>query len=331
MLSGSSNDNAATIGFRKKKQGQRAGAYRSNINAGATETPAQANTSNETFAQEENSSATATTGLRPNFLSLSQQFQQKSFNPSIQYSSKKGLSIPCPGKEKSATGNQQYVEIYGGPDYAFRKYEDTGRSLYLQKRKESTSFQSAFSAGLRYTRVFSNSMSFRTGLNYSQINEKFTFTDGNIVQLVYMIDANGDTTGSFTSTSTRFKTTYNKFRMLDIPIVIGYEMGNGRLQANINAGVIMNIYSWQKGDVLDNSFQPVNINTSGTNSPYQFKTNIGLGFLGAVSLYYKLNDRFHLLAEPYYRHNFSPVSKSEITFKQKYNLAGLRLGLRLNL
>ncbi len=237
----------------------------------------------------------------------------------------------CPTIEKDAAGNKTYIEVYGGPDYAFRNLSDTGSSVYLQKRKESTKFSSAFSVGIRYTKVFNNGVSIRTGINYSQINEKFTYSEGNIVQVVYIINANGDTIGSYTNTGSRYKTTHNKFRTIDVPIVLGYELGNGRLHTNINAGVIINAYSWQKGEVLDGNLKPVNITTGKTNSPYQFKTNIGVGFIGSVSLYYKLNEKLHLMAEPYFRYNLTPASKENITFKQKYNTAGLRLGLRLDL
>ncbi len=237
----------------------------------------------------------------------------------------------CPSIEKNAAGNKTYVEVYGGPDYAFKNLSDTGNSVYLQKRKESTKFSAAFSVGMRYTKVFSNGVSIRTGINYSQINEKFIYSEGNIIQLVYIINANGDTIGSYTNTGSRFKTTHNKFRTIDVPLVLGYEMGNGKLHTNINAGVIINAYSWQKGEVLDNNLRPVNITTGKSNSLYQFKTNIGVGFLGSVSFYYKLNEKLHIMAEPYFRYNLTPASKEEITFKQKYNTAGLRFGLRLDL
>ena len=237
----------------------------------------------------------------------------------------------CPSIEKNASGNKKYFEIYGAADYAFRSLSDTGNSEYLKKRKESTKFSSAFSAGIRYTRVFNNSMSVRAGVNYSQINEKFTFSQGNIVQVTYIIGSNGDTLGSFTTTGSRYKSTINKYRSIDVPIAVGYELGNGKIHANINAGVVVNIYSWQKGDVLDTAYQPVNITTGKNSSPYQFKTNAGVGFIGAVSVYYKLNDRLHLMAEPYFRYNFSPMNKDNITLKQKYQTAGLRLGIRFDL
>jgi hypothetical protein len=237
----------------------------------------------------------------------------------------------CPNIEKNAAGNKTYFEVYGGPDIAFRSLTDTANSAYLQKRKESATFSSAFSAGLRYTRVFNNGVSIRTGINYSQINEKFSVVLGNIVQVVYIINANGDTTGSYSTTGTRYKTNINRYKTIDVPLVFGYEMGNGRLHTNINAGVIINAYSWQKGEVLDNANKPVSITTGKSNSPYQFKTNIGLGFIAGVSVYYKLNERLHLLAEPYFRYNLSPMSKENLTLKQKYNTAGLRIGLRLDL
>ena len=237
----------------------------------------------------------------------------------------------CPAIERNASGNKKYFEFFAGPDYAFRSLSDTGNSEYLRKRKESTKFSTAFSAGFRYTRVFANSMSVRAGINFSQINEKFTFSQGNLVQVTYIIGANGDTLGSYTTVGTRYKTTINRYRTLDIPLSMGYEVGNGKWHANINAGVIVNIYSWQKGDVLDTAYNPVNITTGKGSSPYQFKTNAGVGFIGAVSVYYKLTDRLHLMAEPYFRYNFSPMNKDNITLKQKYQTAGLRLGVRLDL
>ncbi len=264
------------------------------------------------------------------YLNVSNTQPAKTFSFSVKSPGLSGLNIPCPSGEKNTAGNKRYFEIYGGPDYVFRTFNDTGNSAYLKKRKESTSFSSAFSFGMRYTKVFNNAMSFRTGINYSQVNERFKYEQGHLVQMVHIIDNNGDTTGSYATTGTRYKTTHNKYRTLDIPLILGYEMGNGRLHTNINAGLVVNVYSWQKGDVLDNAYQPVNITTGKTSSPYQFKTNIGIGFMGGVSFYYKLTGRLHVLAEPYIRYNLSAANKSEITLKQKYTTAGLRLGLRID-
>ena len=83
--------------------------------------------------------------------------------------------------------------------------------------------------------------------------------------------------------------------------------------------------------MLDTAGRPVSITTGKNSSPYQFKTNAGIGFIGAVSVYYKITDKLHLVAEPYFRYNFSPMNKETITLKQKYQTVGLRLGVRLDL
>ncbi|MEO5782610.1 MAG: hypothetical protein ABIQ07_05025 [Ginsengibacter sp.] len=256
------------------------------------------------------------------------------------------IKLPdCPTIEKNAAGNKQYWEVYAGPDRAFENYKnygDTASNNYLQKRKASTRFASAFSAGVRYTKVFNNGTSVRAGVNYTQVNEKFLYFNPNEIKNVTVITtrivirAPGDTiyisdTLQYQQTGTRIKTTYNRYRNIDIPLVIGYELGNGRFHANINAGVIINVYSWYKGDVLDTLYQPVSITTGKGNSQYQFKNNIGIGFLGSVSVYYKMTDKLHLLLEPYFRYNLSPMSKANLNLQQKYHIAGLRAGLRIDL
>ncbi|UEG50588.1 PorT family protein [Ferruginibacter lapsinanis] len=244
------------------------------------------------------------------------------------------VALPgCPTVEEAAAGNKRYIEMYAGPDFTLRNFKDTSKSEYLQKRKASTKVSSAYSAGIRYTRVFNNGMSIKAGVNYSQVNEKFSFVQSNLIQTTYIVDpVSGDTTASYTVTGTRTKTTYNKYRTLDIPLLVGYELGNGRLHVNINAGAMINIYSWQKGEVLDTTYQPVTITTGkSTTSPYQFKNNVGVGLTGGIGVYYKITDQLHVLAEPYFRYNLQPMSKAGLTLQQKYNTVGLHVGVRLDL
>ena len=100
---------------------------------------------------------------------------------------------------------------------------------------------------------------------------------------------------------------------------------------NIKEGDRENKYRWKKGDVLEKYGKEVSSTKGKGTYNYQKKTNAGVGFIGAVSLYYKLTDRLHIMAEPYFRYNFSPMNKETITLKQKYQTAGLRLGIRLDL
>lgn len=238
--------------------------------------------------------------------------------------------IPCPEVEKNAAGSKKYIEIYGGPDYVFRSLSDTANSVYLQQRKASTKYLFAYSAGVRYTRVFGSGMSFRTGINYSQINEQFTSEKGRVIQNVYIVNSNGDTTGTYAQTGTLYKTSTNKYRSIDIPISIGYEIGNGRIHSNINVGAMVNIKSSQTGFVLDKNGKVVDITSGKTSSIYQYKTKGGVSFIGAATVYYKLNDKLHLMAESFIKLSLSPATKPELSLKEKFHTAGIRLGVRMD-
>lgn len=242
----------------------------------------------------------------------------------------KDLSIPCPGSGNEAWG-KSYVDFYAGPDFVFRQLSDTPNSAYLEQRKQSSSFYFAYSAGLRFTKVFSNGLSFRIGLNYSEVTEKFDFIQGNIIQVIYVTDAAGDTIGSYRTSSSRHKVTFNKYRTLDIPVMAGYEWAKGKWNFGFNGGIILNVYSWNRGVVLDRSLQPVVINSDAKENPYQFKTNIGIGALASGAASYGLNDNLKIFAEPYFRFNLSSMSKTEQSLKQRFHTGGIRLGVRINM
>lgn len=255
----------------------------------------------------------------------------RNFNPVI---TKKLLpktaTIPCPEAERNTAGNKRYVELFGGPDYIFTSYDDTANSAYLQQRKASTGINAAYSLGLRYTRVFKNGVSIRTGINYSHISENFISKNGFIVERVYTVNNAGDTTGTFTRSTSQFNRSKNVYRSIDVPLLMGVEFGNGRLHTNISAGASVNVFSKQSGLALDVNGNPVDISSGKSSSIYQYKTSAGVSFLGSVSFYYKLNENVHILAEPYMRYSLSPITKPDLTFKQKFHTGGVRLGVRLD-
>lgn len=242
-----------------------------------------------------------------------------------------GFSIPCPTAEENAAGNKKYIELYAGPDYAFKSYEDTG-TAYIEKRKASTALFYAFTAGVRYTKVFSTGISVKIGANYSQINERFFAKNGYELSRVFTINNVGDTTSNYYLSTPKYEKSTNVYRSFDIPVQMGYEMGNGKLHANISAGVNINITSSQKGNVIDQTGLAINIGADDAKATkYKNKTNTGVSFLGSASLYYKIKKKFHLLAEPYIRYGLSPNTKSELTLKQRTHTTGLRIGVRKDL
>ncbi len=267
--------------------------------------------------------------LSAGFFSAGLLQQNNQFNPRLKMPVfAKLAAVPCPKAEREAAGNKTYVEVYGGPDLVIRSISDYNNGAYEQQRRESSHTILSYSAGVRYTKVFGSGMSIRTGLNYSQISENFSQVKGHVTQNVYITNDRGDTTGTYTMTGTRYKKNTNKFKSIDIPVMAGYEFGNGRLHTNINAGAMINLRSSQSGFVVDPNGNTVDVKQS---SVYRYKNNTGVSLAGAVSVYYKLNEKLHILAEPYFRYSLSPITQDELTLKQKYHTAGLRVGFRLDL
>jgi hypothetical protein len=238
--------------------------------------------------------------------------------------------VPCPEAEENAAGNKKYIEVYGGPDYIFKTYADTGEA-YIAQRKASTGIHYAFSAGVRYTKVFGSGISVRTGVNYSQINERFIAFNGFVLERFVQVNSLGDTIANYTTATVQYKKSNNIYRAIDIPIQAGFEFGNGRWHTNLSAGALINIRSKQTGYAVEPNGKVIDLSSAKASSKYQYKSNVGVSFLGSASVYYKLNEKLHLMAEPYIRYSLSPMTKSEITFSQKFHTAGLRLGLRWDL
>jgi len=239
------------------------------------------------------------------------------------------LTIPCPDFNNKE--NKSYVDIYSSVDFISRQFSDSANSIYLKNRNEVTTSQLSFSAGLRYVKEFGKHFNFSAGLNYSQINEQFKFSKGNIIQIIYVTNASGDTIDIYQTESTRYKTTYNKYRTIDLPISIGYGWKINKWDFIANAGAVMNIISFYKGDILNSDLQPIGMNASDLSKAYQLKTNIGLGFIGSMSIVHPINNQFSVFTEPYFRYNFSLMNKETTHFKQRFTTTGLRLGVRMNL
>ncbi len=239
------------------------------------------------------------------------------------------LTIPCPDFNNKE--NSSYLDIYSSVDFINRQFSDSANSIYLKNRDEVTTSQLSFSAGLRYIKEFGSHFNFSAGLNYSQINEQFKFSKGNIIQIIYVTNASGDTVDIYQTESTRYKTTYNKYRTIDLPITFGYGWQKNNWDFIVNSGVVMNIISFYKGDILNSDLQPIAMNASALSKAYQLKTNIGLGFIGSMSIVRQLNNKFSLFTEPFFRYNFSLMNKETSHFKQRFTTTGLRLGIRINL
>ncbi len=246
----------------------------------------------------------------------------------------------CPSAHEPIKNNLN-LEIYVSPDYTRKTINNSaGVDETFLKRKDSTeSIRLSFSAGFRLSKTFGNNLLLKTGMQYSQINEKFSYRSENerkqttLITIRKEILATGDTvmirdTSMIEQIGYRVKTTFNRYRSIDIPLIASYEWGNDNLKAGVSAGVILNLYSWQKGESLDTSYVPVAFNKDGGRT---FKRNIGVGLFTGFSVLKKAGKSTDFFAEPYFRYNVSNITNNRSVFNQKFDVTGLNIGLRYKL
>jgi hypothetical protein len=238
--------------------------------------------------------------------------------------------------------NDWYLEVYGSPDYTMRSFSNSSPVFnnYISYRKENEDSRNGFSAGVRIAKNLGEKTVLKTGINYSQINERLQLVTQNekqitqIVTIRTIIRGIGDTlfirdTSYFEQSGTRYRTTYNRYRFIDIPVLFSYEFGNPDIVSfAINAGPVINVTSFYRGEVLDTLLRPVKISTNTGVGVNNWRNNIGLGVIASFSVYKRINSNMQIFAEPYFRYNFKPVSQNINLVNQRYSISGMQLGIR---
>jgi hypothetical protein len=260
--------------------------------------------------------------------------------------SSKQIAVPkinCPpvrGRTKWDDFNKDwYVDTYISPDYSLKTISNISATpQYLRQKDSSESMQVGFSAGVRLVKPLNDHVQLTTGLQYSQINQRYTYRSENEIKITTVITTRtiirspGDTV-TFRDTSQVQTIGYknnvvkNRFRSIDVPVLLGYQFGRGSVKVGINAGVILNVSSWAEGAVLDTSMAVVTLQKD--NNVY--KKKLGLSMYTGVQISKELNDDMTLFVEPYYRHSFHNMTTDNQPYQQKFGTAGVMMGVRWSL
>jgi len=230
--------------------------------------------------------------------------------------------------------NKAFFEVYASPDIPVSR--TSGNHAYLQHKDSTSNMQLSYTFGARIGALIGEHFVIKTGLQYSQVNEKFNYTKKNATRTVPVVvqrtlpDANGvERTVSDTSTliqvGSQYKLNYNHYKSFDLPLIIGYETAGERYKASFNTGIILNIKTTYKGDILDSSLNAVDVNSKNF-----YKSNTGMSLYFGLGLSTRLNNNFQLFTEPYTRYRLSNMTNTNEAFTQKINVGGLSLGLKYN-
>jgi len=176
-----------------------------------------------------------------------------------------------------------------------------------------------------------------TGIQWSRIAEKYTIEEITTTQnlenalISYSIDMNQDTVNRTyddilrTSTTTTAREGFNNYRLLDIPLLIGYHIKNETWSLGFQTGILTNLSLSTKGYIYDENNLLVDINANQKNI---YKSSIGIGFYVGLTGRVALNDNLQITASPFYQKNAGSFTLSEGPITQKYSWLGLNIGLR---
>jgi hypothetical protein len=231
-----------------------------------------------------------------------------------------------------------YFDAILSPDLAIRTMHSTNPEYdpYIESRKETESYMYAFSGALRFSAVNNKGIAIRSGLNYSQINEKFNYFSGSeqIIKFISRFDEFGNVIGTDTvvEVGTRHKVTHNNYRMLDIPFLLGYEIGGNKLSISINGGAYLNLLFRQKGDFLSpQDMRPVRFDSSNPNAYAAFRQQVGLGWYGSMGFAFRASPKLQILVEPHFKIFPKPVTLDQFVLEQRYMTTGVFVGVRAQL
>ncbi len=262
---------------------------------------------------------------------------QSVFFESVQNSMKKNASLPCPTFVKKQ--NLSFIEFYFSNDYAIKSLfiKQGDQNAYLAKRNSTEYPFFSYSAGTRFGIGWESGIAFKSGFNYTQINEKFIYTDPNSIQkktitiLKYVYDNNFNVVDSIKTVEeveipgSNTTVSYNKFRFVDIPILFQYTLaGKKRLSYSLTFGPYINLSFTQHGKILSKDSK----NLQDFSNSNLFKDNIGISLYTSLAINYQLTKSTQIVFEPNFRYMPNSIAQLQNPLDQKYLIASIAAGFR---
>ncbi len=225
------------------------------------------------------------------------------------------------------------LDGYTGFARPARTFSDVqpGFDNYAAQRDQTERSGFGMTGGLRGSLVW-GPLVLRTGLHYTQFTEVFENEHINSIRTIIVIDStlvNGQwvkTEKTVREFGSKFSRSYNRFGMLDVPLLVGAEMRFGRGGVSLNGGGAVNILFWKRGSVLAPGNQVDTPFGSTALEPF-FKANTGFSLVGSAQGFWHVSPRTRVFVEPYFQRIVKPVTVGSYPLAQRYNILGVNMGV----
>ncbi len=192
----------------------------------------------------------------------------------------------------------------------------------LDYRLRSEKFMEEWGLGINFDLQHRSGFVISTGLNYNQINDRSILSSVTEELLVPTPEELAGT-GVYQNIFVRERVRYNKIRMIDVPLRLGYSWQLGHQALSVQAGLIFNISTATKGNIINfDEFLEV------SNSEY-FRKNLGVSYEFLIGYHQRINDNWKLSILPSFKYYGKSFTNPDVySIEQRY--INLGLGMRLS-
>ncbi len=164
-----------------------------------------------------------------------------------------------PDRKNNAPAFNLAIEAYGGLAYAAKHWQANDANLLARRKATESALETTQLGALLEVSYFKN-WSLAAGVQQTRINERFDYDDEIVetslvtVSRVVFVQTNGDTIRvdnelPLTRTTTINQRIYNRYTMIDLPILFGYSQAMGKWRVGTRLGLWTNLSLRTKGQI----------------------------------------------------------------------------------
>jgi len=271
-----------------------------------------------------------TKNIKIQFLNRMRNIEKSDFFENIKKKRNPGILNDCfPIKS-----NSWFFELFFSPDFNKKSLigDDTA---YINSRLNTEKAAFSFSSGFKLGYKFRNNLVLRSGFEYLSIKEKFHVVLKELAstQTIITIDTINHSDGSTEIVrDTTIKENYNdksfdnvnSLTMINIPIIFGYEFKNRNNSFGLNMGVIINLISNNKAQILNKFNEVIDLENSGN----IFNNGFGIALYNSIYYARSINSKYDLFVEPKLKYYLKTFAEDNYPVQEKYVNFAFSLGAR---
>ncbi len=230
-----------------------------------------------------------------------------------------------------------FVEAFGGAEYSVQQWQSKSEAAtkYINIRKNSETFVTGHTEGIRLGLVHSSGLALRIGASASHLLEKMKYVNESEERTTTAVniirDLNGNIIRMDTTTATitgrREKETYNRFTTFDLPLQFGFDvpLSSKRVWGlNAYGGVLVNLKFKKSGEILTPTGIPARFNDSFR----VYSDRVGLGLTANLGASYRFADNWRVGVESGFLYPLQSLTLNDYPLQQRTVKVNLVVGLR---